>query len=787
MSSSGTARELSASIMPSTGVTRSNLNASQEPPAKRPRLKLNLRKPSSNDGDTIAVSRPKRASAARSRYSEEAIESDDEVEGVKAEQSPAASSGLSSPMSEPASVKDEVPPKDAKTGGKESYGDFMSYYITGGDESEEDAAPAPVAVTKHKPESARNKPAAREKQQREKQPRKPRAKKEPAALVPVSSANSRAQPTGQPSHTLPPRPNSRQSSIASHLTAPRPTSIQPQAHPTARPLVAARPPVMPVPMSSQMPPQRPVPEPPILEEITVKYHASVQNKVEKLQALSAALTNFGGVPPANKTPFPADEKKDKKVEKKIEAKKQLKKQADQDGECQQLWYGETVFINDLAGEAPVDNFLAMFDDESSSGEDGDIHPETEDRVEEPRYLDHTGEPDGPLTYGIQFIMNALKSWAQQRLQQQHLAAVQQASMPPPASPNAPPSANRPSVPRRLSLGDTPEGQAIAAFRDVVESGCLQVNVVMPADLAAAVRHLYVQIDQLINQGSKAPPEPWQPMSYSAQMKAHQMRVDRWRDQQARAEQALQRPHPLFPMQHGMPPPHMLNGHSHQLPHPYQMHDASDRRRSTPHIPGQPHAGPPTRVSLPAGFNGPSPSPVNGYPAGTPPIPQGGASRPDLPHDIGDMTLEERARLMQTGNYRLPRSGQTMTFSFAPENPAALQAFGPGAFPAMNQDHGPNIPNRGPMSASPVVKSSPAIPTPERPASKGELAKPKSEHDLRGTNGSEPHAHPARTLKPSSGFTAVNAPAKPATDSRPASASGPKSPGLSRSDAVVLDD
>lgn len=357
MSPSGNARKSSASILASTGATRSNSNASQGPPAKKPRLKLNLQKPSSNDGDTIAVSRPKRASAARSRYSEEAIVSDDEVEGVKAEQSPAASSGLSSPVSEPASVKDEVPPKDAKTGGKESYGDFMNYYITGGDESEEDSAPAPapatVPATKAKPESAKIKPAAREKQQRGKQPRMPRAKKEPAAPVPVSSVSSRKQPTGQPSSTLPPRPNSRQSSIASHMTAPRPTSIQPQVHPTARPLVAARPPVMPVSMPPQMPPQRPIPEPPILEEITVKHHASVQKKVEKLQALSAALTNFGGVPPANKTPLPAEVKKEKKAEKKkIEAKKELKKQADQDGEWQKSLYYPNLSLLTILQEKP---------------------------------------------------------------------------------------------------------------------------------------------------------------------------------------------------------------------------------------------------------------------------------------------------------------------------------------------------------------------------------------------------------------------------------------------------
>lgn len=438
--------------------------------------------------------------------------------------------------------------------------------------------------------------------------------------------------------------------------------------------------------------------------------------------------------------------------------------------------------------APLDEFLELFNSDDSSDEQDGSNSETDDPVEKPRYLEHTGEPDGPLTYGIQFIMNALKSWAQARLQQQHLAAIQQGQMPPPASPNAPPSTTRSFVPRRPSLSDTPEGKAIAAFREVVESGCLQVNVVMPADLAAAVRHLYVQIDQLINQGSKAPPEPWQPMSYSAQIKAHQMRVERWKDQEARAQQAMghhQQPRPGF---YQMPPgiPHIPNGHFHQPQHPQQMHDASDRRRSTPQVPNQHHASQPPRASLPAGINGLPPSPLNGPFAGPPPNPQGGLPGQEHPHGFnGEMSLEERVRLMQTGNYRLPRSGQTMTFSFAPENPAALQAFGAGAFPAMNQPHSSNIPNRGPM---PPLKSTPMVPAQGRPVSRGEQDKPTPEHDLRSPNGNkEPHAHPARSSLKPSGFTAVNAPAKPAQDSCASSASEAKSPGLSRSDAVVLDD
>ena len=59
-----------------------------------------------------------------------------------------------------------------------------------------------------------------------------------------------------------------------------------------------------------MPTPRPIAEPPVIEEITVKYHASVPEKVEKLQALSTALTNFGGVPGTAKPAVPEETKKE---------------------------------------------------------------------------------------------------------------------------------------------------------------------------------------------------------------------------------------------------------------------------------------------------------------------------------------------------------------------------------------------------------------------------------------------------------------------------------------------
>lgn len=104
----GPASKATTSNMSSKTTRRSNSNADEEPPAKRPRLKLNLRKPSSTDGDTIAVSRPKRTSATRRRYSEDVVMLDDEAEEPAVKQSPATSSGLSSPVSVTASVRSGV-------------------------------------------------------------------------------------------------------------------------------------------------------------------------------------------------------------------------------------------------------------------------------------------------------------------------------------------------------------------------------------------------------------------------------------------------------------------------------------------------------------------------------------------------------------------------------------------------------------------------------------------------------------------------------------------------------
>ena len=92
---------------------------------------------------------------------------------------------------------------------------------------------------------------------------------------------------------------------------------------------------------------------------------------------------------------------------------------------------------------------------------------------------------------------------------------------------------------RVPLQGTPEGVAIKAFRDVLDSGCLQVNAVLPVELSRALRHLYMQIDHLINQGVKSERE-WHCMSYGAQIAANKVRVEKWKADQAKAQEEMAR-------------------------------------------------------------------------------------------------------------------------------------------------------------------------------------------------------------------------------------------------------
>lgn len=90
------------------------------------------------------------------------------------------------------------------------------------------------------------------------------------------------------------------------------------------------------------------------------------------------------------------------------------------------------------------------------------------------------------------------------------------------------------------------------------------------------------------------------------------------------------------------------------------------------------------------------SPGAGIAKGAAPVPQGLPSQPSSADGKG-VHLDKIKLYMP--NF-LPRSGQSMKFSFAPHNEMAIQAFGVQAFPMGHT--GPKLPNRGPMSAHPPM-------------------------------------------------------------------------------------
>lgn len=407
-------------------------------------------------------------------------------------------------------------------------------------------------------------------------------------------------------------------------------------------------------------------------------------------------------------------------------------------------------------EAEVDDFLAMFADGDNDIGDEDEGDDNGNKISEPSkepplMLDPRGEPDTALTYGIQFIQNALKSWATQRLSAQYAQHVQQLaqlkrmkSQPPRRGPGRPRKFEHSSAQQELPpsiiempLSSTPEGAAIAAFQEVLDSGCLQVNARLPVPLTRALRHLYMQIDQLINQGSRNEGE-WQCMSYNAQIKANQIRVQKWKDAQVKAQAEMARQQQLAQQQmmHQMGiPPHQQHRGRMTTEQMQQAHAIDlERRRDLQQAAQQPHltqylTSPmllnPQLPGTPNSFV-PSPSSANGPSAGSPPA---NAPNGDSPKEQSTV-LPNPLNILNTGGGKpytfdkvklytpgfLPRSGQSMKFSFAPHSELAVQTFGAQAFPPGN--HGPNLPNRGPMSKSPLEQSM-VVNTPNVPRSDGQ--------------------------------------------------------------------
>ncbi|KAK4507344.1 hypothetical protein PRZ48_001079 [Zasmidium cellare] len=683
----------------------------QPPPAKKQRLKLNAGKPDSNKnaGDTIRVStRAKRKSSAPIRYEGEMemVLDDPKPPAKKKKQSPAPSSGLSSLESAPQSEREESPFIDPPAPSRNDYGDFMSFYVAGGDDEDE--------VEKEKEKQSKAKGRAKSRAKSASKPEPQTAKQnEPTPVQPPAKPVEKPAQAQQPAPHQPPQ----------HQPAPavQPPVTQPQRQPPQHqrpgpPQYAPAPFPMPPPMhrGPPLPPQPPRLPQPIINFIDVIHDAkptrpdNVAEMVQKLQALSSALTNFGGVPAIPPTP-PQDKVKP-------------------------LHNGppKPVFKPEKPAPAAANeaDFLLShfnFDDDDDSSDEGDqAQAEVSQRT--------PGHQDGPLTYGVEFIQNALKSWAQQRMthqvtqqwqaQQQHQLQQQQLQAQR-RGPGRPRRYDEPSLLHgpppiiHMDLAQTPEGVAIKKFQSILDSACLQVNAILPIELSRALRHLYMQIDHLINQGPKNN-ENWQPMSYGAQIKSHKAQVDRVKENDAKAREEVARQQQIA-NQHMMEqlnlhPPQVIPSSTGDQDHALEL----ERRRSKQHAQAQPYIsqqhlnplqlGP--RSSATPTANGPSPPPsrdgANGRqpaaagsttPAPGPPSASAGSpidGDPNDPNSKAGQVHLDKMKLYMPGF--LPRSGQSMKFSFAPHSDAAVRAFGTESFPT--DEPGSSLPNRGPMSAPP---------------------------------------------------------------------------------------
>lgn len=460
-------------------------------------------------------------------------------------------------------------------------------------------------------------------------------------------------------------------------------------------------------------------------------------------------------------------------------------------------------VDEEHGENPLDGFLGMFEgDDDDEDDDSDASEKKTKKAKHPLdyILESPGASDGPLTYGIQFIQNALRSWAQQRLQHQYAQwiAAQPHQQPPP-----PPQKRGPGRPRKFPDSDmdvpapptqharvkyhrldtTPEGFAIKAFQEVLDSGCLTMNARLPIEFTRALRHLYMQIDHLINQGAKQE-KPWVCMSYQAQIAGNAVRVAKWKEAQTKVEEEMARQQHLAQQQvmqqMGLvpPPPEQLTTAQAQHAHAVDL----ERRRSMQHAAQQPyisqqHLHPlllgSQSAGTPTGF-APSPSPGNATDsrARQPPtlksmnvMPNG---LPQQSHTNGSKKRRQSAQNGPTGQMQgfLPRSGQSMTFSFAPSNADALRAFGADAFPNASMPDS-NLPNRGPMMSG-------ALPSQHSPANAAATVTPVKSIEVdsaqvhghaHGTSGSANNGLDSKVIKKEAtstpaapnavGFTAIN--------------------------------
>ncbi|KAI5370926.1 hypothetical protein Slin15195_G017990 [Septoria linicola] len=480
--------------------------------------------------------------------------------------------------------------------------------------------------------------------------------------------------------------------------------------------------------------------------------------ISKLQSLSDTLTQFGGVPAVAVTPPPEPK------------------------------------------PAPehIDLFLNAFDD-SEDGSDKSEAPQTPAAAVVPevrdfdRVLPNPGTADSPLCFGIAFIQNALKSWAQQRMTHQIMAQWNDEQsrgffLPQnsrargrpkkfEASPGGPP----PVI--EMNLTDTPEGIAIQKFQSILDSECLQVNTVLPIELGRALRLLYMQIDNLINQGRTEDKGDWYCMSYGAQITAHHARLNQFKEAEARRQQEVA----LSQQQHQQQVMAQMGLNPHTTPmtqEEAQRHHAMEleRRRSAQHAQQQPYISQQHLHPLQLAFqaspapnqHGPSPtssqpqqgfSTVNGS-QGPPGTPDGSA--PVHANGVPQRNHFDKVKMYMPGF--LPLSGQSMKFSFAPNSEEAIRAFGPEAFPTQGPV-GPQLPNRGPMMDVPRMYSN----TPSHHPAAGDTPMPDAVRspsvsntkedaiDLTASDGPQPEQSGVAASRPATsngsigGFRPINVP------------------------------
>lgn len=751
---------------PSPATTDSNVQEGP-PPAKKARVfKLRGPKPQADqvEADSIAVKRPKRArklpAALRDDQYTDFVSSPP-PKPVKRAPSLGHSSGLSSlssappsPAGEDGESREESPFQDeAPLSTLDGYGDFASFYIQGGDEPEKEKTPkrgrpkAENSNGKRKRASTSSKPPP--KGGTEANVAKPKKSvKQPTSRRASSSAKVTAA-SGVPAPNLP----QQQSKMpeAPRLLPPRPPLPSPPPLPPRLiqgPHLAMQPPHMPRPppvphhgLSTypQIPPpypgRHPPPEPPrppplpapapVIRFIEVPVDPkpsepdTIAVMIDKLTSLSTTLKQFGGLPAGTLSPPPESKASTKP---KSKAKEKPKPEHKPSAQNEQL-----------------DSFLDFFAvaDDSDESEDAPaptpiLEPETKDFN---HVLPNPGIADTPLTHGIAFIQNALKSWAQQRMTHQIMAQWNDGQ----ARGHFQPQNNGrrqqgrskqldartggPPAVIEMNLYDTPEGLAIRKFQQVLDSGCLQANTVLPIELGRALRHLYMQIDSLINQGRAVDHGiPWHCMSYGAQFAAHQIRLSQWKEEETRRLQDIG----LMQHQqhHQVMTPMGMNVHTTPTGHDeahYQHVLELERQRSAQHAQQQMYSSSQQHPNpLELGSQLP-PTPDGPLPATWPdqqiaPNGSGGPGTPDTPdgacgvdaNGVPPRNHLERMKMYMPGF--LPRSGQSMKFSFAPQSVDALRAFGQQAFPVQSA-LGPQMPNRGPMMDVPrPLSSTPAVQT-----------------------------------------------------------------------------